>query len=261
MKKNLYLLIVTFLLILTSCEKEDISNITDNNTFPVITEIDRQISHFFDIATYDNVTHSVTGEKVRLEPRRHRGEVKIYLDSSVTPQEKQVIDNQINLVLTYIEGSGVSFVYTNDIDNFDIGIVSGSPEYMNSVFGTNSNPPDYWFGGVVGWSTCRTIQKRYMWFDPEHSKEKTIRHELMHTIGLKHVESGNSLMYHNLGQADDILSPNDVVALKLLYYDGVYGAISPVEIDNCSDDERYMYPNEEEELKEKIRLIIENDFN
>jgi hypothetical protein len=258
MKNSLRLLFLFVILFFASCEKEDINTIGE---IPTVSETDRIIKHFFDLTTYPNSTHAHTGETVRLAPKRWRGDVRIYLDNSVNNNDRQIIYNIIDSVSVYIEGSGVNFIYTDDIDNFDFGIVNGTPEYMNSVFGTNSNSPDGWLGATSGYSNCVTIEKRYMWYDGYNSMEILIGHELGHGLGLSHAKSGESLMYHWLNQNDDFFTKQDIAVLKLLYYDGVYGENFPASTDVELCNEQYLTDTQEEDLREKLRLIIENDFN
>lgn len=102
-----------------------------------------------------------------------------------------------------------------------------------------------------------------MWYDPAHSRDKLIRHELGHCLGLTHAESGRSLMYHNIGDAEESLSEMDVTVLKLAYYNGVYGPLftnTETEEGSCKPDESYLLSGEEEEIRNKILLILENDF-
>jgi len=262
MKNSLRLLFLFVILFFASCEKEDINTIGEIPTAPVVSETDRIIKHFFDLTTHPNATHAHTGETVRLAPKRWRGDVRIYLDNSVNNNDRQIIYNLIDSVSVYIEGSGVNFIYTDDIDNFDFGIVNGTPEYMNSVFGTNAVKSDETIlGSVSGWANCVTIGKRYMWYDSYQSMEILIGHELGHGLGLTHAKSGESLMYHWLNRNEDFFTKQDIAVLKLLYYNGIYGESFPPSSDVELCNEQYLTKTQEEDLKEKLRLIIENDFN
>lgn len=252
MKKIYYLLIVLTLFI-TSCEKEPISEPFE----PIQVDTDSLIvEHFFDL----NVKSNSTGQT--FEPKRLRGEVKVYLDTSINDTDRQTIKNFYDSISTYIQGSGVTFVYTDDTSDFTIGIVNGTPEYMNSVFGTNAPPQTWQFGVVSGYAECTTLKKRYMWYNPDHSRVKTINHELGHTIGLGHAEFGESLMYTNFGEwnSRSSLTDNDIAAVKLLYYNGQLGPVSPDVTNGCTDDDQLLYEHEVEPLKVLLKDIIENDY-
>jgi hypothetical protein len=260
---NVFLRIVLgcSLLTILSCEKEGVNTISEIPTVPVVSDTDRIIQHFFDLTTYPGYIHPRTGESVLYAPRRWRGDVRIYLDSTVGSEDREIIYNIIDSVSTYIEGSGVNFSYTDDIDNFEVGIVNGPPEYMNSIFGTNVRNSDEsyeTYGAVSGYANCVTLVKKFMW--SENSIETIIGHELGHVLGLSHAEQGKSMMYPLLGQMDPFFTKQDIAVLKLLYYNGIYGENFPISSDIELCNELYLTETQEEDLREKLRLIIENDF-
>lgn len=265
-------LMIVMSLSLISCEKENIPSVSDFDYTPP-TQNEIITDHFFDIFTYSvertapdgTKSNGITAPKIWRKTFYTPENVKVYLDSSVNDSDKEVIQGFLTEVESIIVGSGITFSFTDNIDEMNIGIVNGSSAYRNEIFGIEgATPPDYWFGGVQKRTTCRTLTKSYMWYDPDHSIEKTIKHELGHCLGLTHAESGSSLMYHDLGGAEESLSEIDVAALKLAYYNGVYGPLytnTETEEGSCEPDESYLLPGEEEEIRNKIRLILENDFN
>lgn len=275
MTKNLkIILMIVMSLSLISCEKENTLSVPNDDFTP---QLDNRstitANHFFDILTSSveriapdgTKSSGITAPKIWRKTFYTPESVKVYLDSSVSDSDKEVIQGFLTEVESIIVGSGITFSFTDNIDEMNIGIVNGSSAYRDEIFGiTGATPPDYWFGGVQKRTTCRTLTKTYMWYDPDHSREKTIKHELGHCLGLSHAESGSSLMYHNLGAAEESLSEMDMAVLKLAYYNGVYGPLfanTETEEGSCEPDEYYLLPGEEEEIRNKIRLILENDFN
>lgn len=251
--KKIYFLLIVLTFLITSCEKETISEYIE----PIQVELDKDsliIEHFFDL----NILSNSQGNT--FEPKRLRGEVKIYFDTTVSEIDREVIRDFYDSVSTYIQGSGVTFVYTNDINDFTIGIVNGTPEYMNSVFDSNAYPQTWQFGSVSTRSECNTITKKFMWYN--RGGYETIRHELGHTIGLGHAEFGKSLMYTDFSNPNStsILMENDIAAIKLLYYEGQLGSVSPDDDDECTEDDTLLYDHEVEPLKLLLKDIIENDY-
>ena len=248
MKKLSYLLVL-LVLVLVSCEKETVFQPIDP---PVVDTVSPMISHFITLTTFG-------GER---EPKKLRDTVRVYLHSTMSEGDKEVVYNLVDKIISIIGEGKINFIYTDDINNFDIGMVYGSAGLMNTLFGTNSNPPDYWYGGTSGNNTeCTTINKRYIWYD--WSNPMLIKHEFLHAVGLGHATSGSSIMYHMIGGNDDEMSNNDIAALKLLYYDGVYGEMVP-KVNNgttsCTEDDIFLLGDELEELKEFSQMIIENNY-
>lgn len=245
------LLLLLSVLVLTSCEP-DIDPVipTDNGD---TSYFDPEVHHFIDVVVdYKN------GRGV--EPRKRYGLTKVYLDSSVTVSQKQILDDLIIEINSIVDVSLLSFEYTNDINEFDIGIVFGEPTYMNEVFGTNTNPPSSWWGGTSIAADCHEMIKSYIWIDRD--VEKLLKHEFLHALGLRHTDGGrSSIMFHSMGDAQNNMSEYDRAVLKLLYYEGDYGSVVEYIADDCSDDDRYLYEDEVKDTKEQLQNIIDNNYN
>lgn len=251
MKKISKFLLLFTVLILTSCEHdEDLIIPIDSGD---VRYFNPEVHHFMDIVVdYKN------GKGV--EPRKNYGLTKVYLDSSVTDSQKQILDDLMSEINSIVDVSLLSFEYTDDIDEFDIGIVFGHHTYMNEVFGINANPPSTWWGGTSIAADCHEMIKSYIWF--ERDVERLLKHEFLHALGLRHADGGrSSIMFHNMNVAEDNMTEYDRAALKLLYYEGDYGSVVEYIADDCSDDDRYLYGDEVKDTKEQLQNIIDNNYN
>jgi hypothetical protein len=266
MKKLLYLLSV--LLILSSCEKEDLvpvypggDNTNGTNSINTTGTPESVISHFYDIVSVKR-----SGLESWYEPRKMKGTVNVYLHSSVGKSDSIVIHNFLNEVKDIINNDGVEFVITRNKENYTLGIVNGGPTLFNNVFDNDATFPNYYVGAATyerDYSgDCTKIQKAQLWYDMSHSP--LIKHEILHCLGFLHADHANSdgsIMYHMINDMEPNMTENDKNVLKLLYYDGDYGSVVETGVTECTEDIMYMDKEESDEFKELLKLIIENDYN
>ena len=246
---NLRSLFLVLSLIFISCTQDPIVRVEPLEPAKVdTTEV--IVNQFIDLATTDGV----------YVPVKFRGPIKVYLDTSINEVDSQIIYDLANKIVQEVGKEFISFEYTNDINDYHIGMVYGGPEYGNSVFGNVFNTDTDWWGAVTGGNNCTDMRVRYGWYNRHNPT--LIKHEFLHAIGLGHASSGNSIMYHNITDASTDITFEDISVIKLLYYKGVYGEmVPPLENpDDCSYDYRHLSEDELGELKDFIRLIVDNDY-
>lgn len=255
--------LISLSILTSSCERNN-PEPADPNGNDSISNI---ISHYFAL---NNPIWVRGDDTVRLETYRLRDTVKIFLDSSVSASHKSVLEEMIELVEENIKGSGVKFMFVEDTSDFSIGIVHGSKKYLYERFNLPdyTNPPESAAGQYHKREQfCTTIQKGFIWYDSSLISSSNIdwliRHEFGHALGLKHADLQFSLMqpYANLFTTTSKLSKYDLSVLRLKYYDGVLGTTSPEYLDSCSDNNRIMYPHEEDDFKVFLEDIILNNYN
>ena len=248
-------LLIFFLTI--SCEKNT-PEPSDPNGNDSISNI---ISHYFAL---NNPIWVRDDDTVRLKTYRLRDTVKIFLDSTVNTSDKAVLEEMIELVEQNIEGSGVKFVFVEDTSDFSLGIVHGSKKYLFERFNLSdfTEAPDFALGQYCKTERfCTTIQKGFIWY--ESNSDQLLRHEFGHALGLRHAIGHYSLMHTDITHpfSSGKLSKLDLSVLRLKYYDGVLGTLSPEYVDSCSDENIIMRPSEENDFKVFLEEIIRNNYH
>ncbi len=257
------LLIFISVFLVYSCSEDIQVSGTSWDPVPFVPTENQMINHFLELACPDATLPD--GGRARFEPARWRpGVIRVYYDHSVSELHRQELNRFMEELTSHLGSSELSFEVSNDLNEFDIGIVHGTPDYKNAVFGTSHNPPPTtWWGGTIGESDCRTITKKYIWYNPPRLIMNTLKHEFLHALGFYHASSGlESIMYHSIPENSEEMSELDIIALKLLYYNGELGMVSkPNEDEDCTLDEYYLLEEELDLFTSRLESIITNNFN
>jgi len=257
------ILVILLAFLVNSCSENIQVSGTSWNPVPFVPTENQMINHFLELTSPDATLPD--GRRARFEPARWRRDViRVYFDDSVSEMHRRELNRFMEELTSHVNSNELSFEISNDLNDFDIGIVHGTPDYKNEVFGTSHNPPPTtWWGGTIGERECTTITKKYIWYNPPRLIINTLKHEFLHAVGFHHASSGlESMMYHSIPDNSEVISELDIVALKLLYYNGQFGMVSKLnEDDDCTLEEYYLFEEELDLFTSRLESIIANDFN
>jgi len=258
MKKTLLLLF--YIVLLSSCEKESLVSPMDDIFETEKVEKDSKYVSYFKDMVFDKENHSS-----ELKPRKQMNEVKIWLHSSVPQSHKEWLTDLINEINTVIPSDELKFNYVSTQDSATVSIIfvgSGNYGLYPEVFEGVTLNVDYiernniW-GQASNWlyseEECQRLQSR-IWYSNNGGSytEAILKHEFLHSLGLKHYdgyEYEGSIMTRYITSGAEDITENDKMVLKLLYYNGEYGEVS--ENIDCGD------PYIDSEQKEKVLNLVE----
>ena len=229
----LTLFLLANILQLSSCSGSSSTSSDEDGEIDRNTLIESYTTHFKDlIFDSENVTDGI-------RPYKQKKDVKVFLHSSVSAEDKAIIDIFFTEINAFISTDILAFSYVQSLEESTIAIINGGEALVKEVYGRDINPPEGRFGAAQTQDFDGECQRKksQIWYRDVNGRGSQLtgdyrvillKHEILHALGLHHFDrSTQSIMKPDISQiSSSSMTEKDKMALTLLYYNGPFGEVA-----------------------------------